>query len=204
MSMHKKLCAFLATLTLACVSFAQTSDVKPERIRGEIVSLRGDVLKVHRRGGGTVSIEVKPDVAVTALKVVKLSDVKVGSYVGTPAISGPDGKLTATSVLLFPEAARGTQEGHFAYDFGPNSTMTNANVDSLVTAASGRELKLSYKGGSNTVTVPENVPVVTFAQATRADLTSGKKVIVVVTPAQHGVFEAHVVLVEKDGVVPSL
>jgi hypothetical protein len=204
MSMHKKLCVFLTTLTLACVSFSQTSDVKPERIRGEIVSLRGDVLTVHRHSGDPVSIEVKPDVAVTALKVVKLSDVKVGSYVGTPAISGLDGKLTATSVLLFPEAARGTQEGHFAYDFGPNSTMTNANVDSLVTAASGRELKLSYKGGSNTVTVPENVPVVTFAPATRADLTSGKQVIVVVTPAQQGVFEAHVVLVEKDGVVPSL
>jgi hypothetical protein len=204
MSMHKKLCVFLATLTLACVSFAQTSDIKPERIRAEIVSLRGDVLTVHRHSGDTVSIEVKPDAAVTALKVVKLSDVKAGSYVGTPAISGPDGKLTATSVLLFPEAARGTQEGHFAYDFGPDSTMTNANVDSLVTAASGRELKLSYKGGSKTVTVPENVPVVTFAPATRADLTSGKKVIVVVTPAQQGVFEAHVVLVEKDGVVPSL
>lgn len=204
MSMHKKLCVFIATLTLACVSFAQTSDVKPERIRGDIVSLRGDVLTVHRHSGDTVSIEVKPDVAVTALKKVKLSDVKVGSYVGTPAITGRDGKLIATSVLLFPEAARGTQEGHFAYDFGPNSTMTNANVDSLVTAASGRELKLSYKGGSNTVTVPENVPVVTFAPATRADLTSGKKVIVVVTPDQQGVFEAHVVLVEKDGVVPSL
>jgi hypothetical protein len=204
MSMHRKLCVFLATLTLTCVSFAQTSDVKRERIRGDIVSLRGDVLTVHRQSGDTVSIEIKPDVAITALKAVKLSDVKVGSYVGTPAIAGPDGKLTATSVLLFPEAARGTQEGHFAYDFGPNSTMTNANVDSLVTAASGRELKLSYKGGSNTVTVPENVPVVTFAPATRADLTSGKKVIVVVTPDQQGVFEAHVVLIEKDGVVPAL
>ncbi|WOD15474.1 hypothetical protein [Paraburkholderia kirstenboschensis] len=204
MSMHRKLCVFLATLTLTCVSFAQTSDVKRERIRGDIVSLRGDVLTVHRQSGDTVSIEIKRDVAVTALKAVKLSDVKVGSYVGTPAIAGPDGKLTATSVLLFPEAARGTQEGHFAYDFGPNSTMTNANVDSLVTAASGRELQLSYKGGSNTVTVPENVPVVTFAPATRADLTSGKKVIVVVTPDQQGVFEAHVVLIEKDGVVPAL
>ncbi|MFM0632499.1 hypothetical protein [Paraburkholderia xenovorans] len=204
MSMHRKLCVFLATLTLTCLSFAQTSDVKRERIRGDIVSLRGDVLTVHRQSGDTVSIEIKPDVAVTALKAVKLSDVKVGSYVGTPAIAGPDGKLTATSVLLFPEAARGTQEGHFAYDFGPNSTMTNANVDSLVTAASGRELKLSYKGGSNTVTVPENVPVVTFAPATRADLTSGKKVIVVVTPDQQGVFEAHVILIEKDSVVPVL
>jgi hypothetical protein len=175
---------------------------KRERIRGDIVSLRGDVLTVHRRSGENVSIEVGPEVAVTALKMVKLSDVKVGSYVGTPAMTGSEGKLTATAVLLFPEAASGTQEGHFAYDFGPNSTMTNANVDSLVTGTSGRELRLSYKGGSNTVTVPENVPVVTFAPATRADLTSGKKVIVVVTPVQQDVFKAQVVLVEKDGVVP--
>jgi hypothetical protein len=56
------------------------SDVKRERIRGDIVSLRGDVLTVHRQSGDTVSIEIKPDVAVTALKAVKLSDVKVGSY----------------------------------------------------------------------------------------------------------------------------
>jgi hypothetical protein len=48
------------------------------------------------------------------------------------------------------------------------------------------------------------VPVVTFAPATLAELTSGKKVIVVETPAKQGVFEAYVVLVEKDGVVPSL
>ncbi len=202
--MYKKLCVLLAALTLTCASVAQTTDVKRERIRGDIVSLQGDVLIVHRHSGDNISIELKPEVAVTALKKVKLSDVKVGSYVGTPAITGPDGKLTATSVLLFPEAARGTQEGHFAYDFGPNSTMTNANVNSVVTSASGRELKLSYKGGSNTVTVPENVPVVTFAPATRDDLSSGKKVIVVVTSVQQGAFEAQVVLVEKDGVVPSL
>jgi hypothetical protein len=41
--------------------------------------------------------------------------------------------------------------------------MTNANVDAVVEGTSGRDLKLSYKGGSNTVTVPANVPVVTFA-----------------------------------------
>jgi hypothetical protein len=70
--MHRKLCVFLATLTLTCVSFAQTSDVKRERIRGDIVSLRGDVLTVHRQSGDTVSIEIKPDVAITALKAVKL------------------------------------------------------------------------------------------------------------------------------------
>ena len=52
------------------------------------------------------------------------------------------------------------------------SSMTNANVDTVVVGSSGRELKLSYKGGTNTVTVPDNAPVVTFAPATRADLVA--------------------------------
>jgi hypothetical protein len=62
----------------------------------------------------------------------------------------------------------------------------------------------SPKGGTNAVTEPETVPIVTFAPATRADLTSGKKVLVVATPARQGVFEAHLALVEKDGVEPLL
>ena len=33
-----------------------------------------------------------------------------------------------------------------------------ANVDTVVAANNGRELKLSYKGGSKVVTVPANVP----------------------------------------------
>src|ERR1700736_1093954 len=91
------------------------------------------MLTVHRNSGDTVSVDVKPDVGVSALKPAKLSDARVGSYVGTPALMGSDGKLTATSMIVFPEAARGTAEGHFPYDFGPNSTMTNANVVSVVT-----------------------------------------------------------------------
>ena len=138
------------------------------------------------------------------LKPMQLSDVKAGTYVGAPAITGTDGKMTASALLVFPDAARGTQEGHFAYDFGASSSMTNANVDTIAAGVHGRDLTLSYKGGSNVVTVPENVPVVTFAPATRADLIPGKKVVVVVTPGPQGVFDAHVVLVEKDGVVPPL
>jgi hypothetical protein len=44
------------------------------------------------------------------------------------------------------------------------------------------------------VTVPENAPVVT---ATRADLIAGKKIFMLRAPTKGGVFEAHVVLVEK-------
>jgi hypothetical protein len=203
MSAVRKIAIVLATLVFA--GAAQAQDAKPQRIRGDIVSFQGDVLTVHRRSGDVVSIDLKPDAAVAALKPIVLSDIKAGSYVGAQATADASGKLTAASVLVFPEAARGTQEGHFVYDFGANSSMTNANVDNVaVVESSGRELKLSYKGGTNTVTVPEDAPVVTFAPATREDLVAGKKVLAVVIPAQNGTFEAQVVLVEKDGVVPPM
>jgi hypothetical protein len=204
MSINTKLGVILIIFALACVNLAQTPAVKPERIRGEIVSLDGDTLKVQSRGGETVAIEVKPAVAISALKAISLSEIKPGSFVGTAATTGADGKLTALEVVVFPEAARGAGEGHYAWDLGPNSTMTNANVSAVVEGNSGRDLTLSYKGGSNTVTVPANVPVVTFAPATRGDLMPGKKVFVVATPAQQGGFVAQRVVVEKDGVAPPM
>jgi hypothetical protein len=199
-----KLGVTLATLAFAGVALAQTPAAKPSRIRGEVVSLDGDVLKVHRRSGDTVTIDLKPTVTVSAVKSMQLSDIKQGSFIGTAATTGTDGKLTATEVVVFPEAARGTGEGHYAWDLGPNSSMTNANVDTVVQGTSGRDLKLSYKGGNNVVTVPQNVPIVTFVPAARTDLTAGKKVFVVATPAGQGAYEAQRVVVEKDGVAPPM
>jgi hypothetical protein len=204
MSIRLKLGVILATLTFASVVPAQTPAAKPSRIRGDVVSLDGDVLKVHRRSGDTVSIELKPTVTVSAVKAMQLSDIKPGSFVGTAATTGTDGKLTATEVVVYPESARGSGEGHYAWDLGPNSTMTNANVDTVVQGTSGRNLKLSYKGGNNEVTVPPNVPIVTFTPAARTDLTAGKKVFVVATAASQGAFVAQRVVVEKDGVAPPM
>jgi hypothetical protein len=204
MSIRILLAVGLAAFSLAGVTLAQTSAAKPQRIRGEIVSLDGSALKVQSRTGEALAIDVKPDVLVTALKDIKLAEIKPGSFVGTAATTGADGKLTASEVLVFPEAARGAGEGHYPWDLGANSTMTNANVDAVVEGTNGRDLTLSYKGGSNTVTVPDNVPIVTFAPATRDDLLPGKKVFVVAKPKEEGGFEALRVVVEKDGVAPPM
>ena len=56
--------------------------------------------------------------------------IRQTSFIGTAAVTGVDGKMTATEVHVFDESARGTGEGHRSFDLGPNSTMTNANVDS--------------------------------------------------------------------------
>ncbi|MBB5609848.1 MULTISPECIES: hypothetical protein [unclassified Janthinobacterium] len=202
MSTYYKLGALCAAMVFSSVSFAQMPEAKVERVRGDIVSFKGDTLTVHRKSGDTVTVHLKPALGVSAFIPAKMSDAKVGTYVGTPAMTGSDGKLTATSMIVFPEAARGTAEGHFAYDFGPQSTMTNASIVSMVTGAHGHELNLSYKGGSSKVTVPENVPVVTPVPASKTDLTVGKKVFVVATPVAKNAYEAQVLFVEKDGVVP--
>jgi len=196
--------AAMAAMALAGTALARTPEAKPARIRGNIVSLAGDVLEVHRRSGDTVSVDLAANVPLSAVKAVQLSDIKPGTFVGTAARTGTDGKLTATEVVVFPEAARGTGEGHYAWDFGANSTMTNANVDTVVQGTEGRNLKLSYKGGSNEVTVPPNVPVVTFIPASRADLAPGRQVFVVATPASQGTYAAQRVVVEKNGVVPPM
>jgi hypothetical protein len=199
-----KLAASLVALTFAGAAFAQSPADRPERIRGEIVSFAGGTLKVHRRGGDTVTIELNDSSRLNAVKAIPLSDIKPGSFIGAAAMPGADGKLTAKEVVVFPEAARGTGEGHYAWDLGANSTMTNANVDTVVQSTSGRDLRLSYKGGSNTITVPTNVPVVTLIPAKRADLTTGKKVFVVATRETAGTYDGKVLVVEKDGVAPPM
>jgi len=204
MSIRSKLAVSFVALALTGVSFAQSPVGKPERIRGDIVSFSGNSLTVHRRSGDTVTVTMSDASQVSAVKTIQLSDIKPGSYVGAAAAPGPDGKLTAKEVLVFPDAARGTGEGHYAWDLGANSSMTNANVDTVVEGTSGRDLKLSYKGGSNTVTVPANAPVVTLAPATRSDLIAGKKVFVVAAPANGGAHNAQFVVVEKDGVAPPM
>ncbi|PRY04363.1 DUF5666 domain-containing protein [Paraburkholderia sp. BL25I1N1] len=203
MAIRFKLAASLVALTLTSAAFAQTPAGKPERIRGDIVSLTGSTLTVHRRSGDTVTIQLSDKSVVNGVKAMQLADIKPGSYVGAAAMPGPDGKLTAKEVLVFPEAARGMGEGRYAWDLGVNTSMTNANVDTVVEGTNGRDLKLSYKGGSNTISVPPTAPVVTLIPATRDELTAGKKVFVVAT-SNGGSYAAQFVVVEKDGVVPPM
>lgn len=178
-------------------------EVKPTRIRGEIVAVDSTTLTVHRRSGDTVKITIKPDQDVGALKNIKLADIKQGAFIGTATKTDAAGKLVAVEVLIFPEAGRGTGEGHYEWDLLPGTMMTNANVDTVMQGVSGRTLKLSYKGGSKEVTVPENVPVVTPIAAARSDLMVGKKVFVIANGDPNHLTAARI-FVEKDGVAPPM
>ena len=93
----------------------------------------------------------------------------------------PDGTQKAVEIHIFPESMRGTGEGYRPWDLMPNSTMTNATVDSEVAISDGQKLVLKYKDGEKTFIVPANVAVVHLRprhggspQAGREDLRRGR------------------------------
>ena len=192
------------TSTMVATAIAQTPAPAPSRLRGEIVSLNGDTMVFQRTGSDKVTIDFKADVPVGAVKNVKLADVKAGAYIGAASVPDASGKQIAKEVLVFPEAMRGNGEGHYAWDLLPGSMMTNANVDTVVQGNNGRELTTSFKGGTKVITVPDNVPVVTFTEAVRADVVAGKKAFIVAKLVEPGKYTALRVIVEKDGVVPPM
>ncbi|MDQ0568249.1 hypothetical protein QFZ42_000083 [Variovorax paradoxus] len=171
---------FLAASAPVLASAQAASE--PVRIRGTIVRVDAKTLVVQDRGGEVVSLFRPTDMTVSEVYPIKLSDIRQGSFIGTAAMPQADGTQKALEVVVFPEAARGTGEGHRPWDLLPQSTMTNATVADLAAAPKsvrgGQQLRLTYKGGEQTVVVPPDVPVVTFRPGTESLLVPGVKVLV--------------------------
>lgn len=174
--------ALLAAGAPVLATAQQQAASDPVRIRGTIVRVDARTLVVQDRGGEVVSLARPADMTVSEVYPIKLSDIKQGSFIGTAAMPQADGTQKALEVVVFPEAARGTGEGHRPWDLLPQSTMTNATVADLAAAPKsvrgGQQLRLTYKGGEKTVIVPPDVPVVTFRPGTESLLVPGAKVLV--------------------------
>jgi hypothetical protein len=199
----RRLAVALLLCAAAPAAFAQAPATT--RIRGTIQSLEGNTLSVTTREGTPVKITLNDPLTVMTVKKVELSSITSGMYVGTAATPGADGTLTALEVLVFPEAGRGTGEGHYAWDLTPNSSMTNANVDAVVQGSAANVLTLTHKGGSVKVAVPPGTPVVTPVPASREDLKPGQTVFIfAATKAADGTLSTGRITVSKDGVAPPM
>jgi hypothetical protein len=175
----------------------------PTRLRGDIVSVDAQSLHMVTRGGKAVTLTLPADVQVAALAPISIDAIKPGSFIGSAALPQPDGTLRAQEVHVFPEAMRGTGEGHRPFDLGPGSTMTNGTVGDVV-VSQGRTLKVAYKGGEKTIIVPPETPIVTYEPGSRSLLTAGAHVIVFANEAPDGALTATRVSVGKDGLVPPM
>lgn len=182
----------------------------PARVRATINAVHSTAVDVTDTAGNKATVTLPVDVNVTQVAPIEPSAIRAGSYIGTAAVKQPDGTLRALEVHVFPEAMRGTGDGHRPYDMGPNSSMTNGTVEQAgaVTGAQsgtqGRTLSVKYKDGEQHIVVPPNVPIVTFVPAKRDDLKAGAHVVMFVRADAQGTLVAQRVLVGKDGMVPPM
>jgi hypothetical protein len=194
-----------ATLALIAVCLpAIAQQTAPSRVRGTIEGVDGEVMAVKSRSGEDFKLHMTGDMRVVGIAKISLSDIKVGSFIGTTTVPGPDGIQSAIEVHVFPEDMRGTGEGSRPFDLRPNSTMTNATVAESVAGNDGHTLLIKYKDGEKKVVVPPDCPVVTYVPADKSELKAGAKIIAFMKKLPDGSFDATRVSVGRDGLTPPM
>jgi hypothetical protein len=187
------------------LSVASVAAQEATRVRGTIEKVDGNTLSVKSREGANVTVKLKDNALVTGVTKAALSDIKQHSFIGITAMPQPDGTQKAIEVHIFPEARRGAGEGHRPWDLVPNSTMTNADVEQLVTAVDGPMLTMKYKEGEKKISVPNNATIVQFVNGDKSDLKPGAKIFIAAgTKLPDGSIEAAGINVGKDGLTPPM
>ena len=178
------------------------------RVRGTIEQVEGQTLMVKSRDGAELKVVLADNALIVGIVKASLSDIKPGSFVGVTGMPQADGSQKAVEVHIFPEAMRGTGEGHYPWDLQPQSTMTNANVVSVeqtVTGIEGRTLTIKYKDGEKKIIVPPDVPIVTYVMGDKSELKPGAKIFIAAAKRQpDGTLQAPRVNFGKDGLTPPM
>jgi len=197
----------ITVAALAAAAAWQVSAQQPqgERVRGTIEKLDGNTLAVKTSEGHAMRIKLTDDARIVGVAKASMADIKEGMFIGSAAMPQADGSQKSLEIHIFPEAMRGTGEGHRPYTI-PNSTMTNGTVGAVgnaVASVEGNTVMLKYKGGEKKMVVPAGVPIVRYEIGDRSDLKPGAAfTILSAVKKSDGSFETNRVNVGRNGTVP--
>jgi hypothetical protein len=166
--------AMLAAIGVSSASAQQPPTV---RVRGTIEAVDGPMLTIKTREGSDVKAKLADKAMIVAIVKASYADIKQGSFIGVTGMPQADGSQKCMEIHIFPEAMRGTGEGHRPWDLVPKSTMTNATVEQ-VTAVGDHEISLKYKDGEKKIAVGADCPIVTYVPGDKAELKPGAKIFI--------------------------
>jgi hypothetical protein len=196
--------AGLALLFATSASFAQQQQPQV-RVRGTVEAVDGPNLTVKSRDGQTLKVKMTDNVAVRGVAKASMSDVKQNSFIGVTGMPQADGSQKAVEIHIFPEALRGTGEGHRPWDLMANSTMTNAAVAQMVKGVNGDEITLKYKDGDKKIVVVPETVIVAFVPGDKSELKPGAKIFIGgANKKEDGSLEASAINVGRDGITPPM
>jgi hypothetical protein len=170
-------------------------------IRGTLTDAKDGTISVQTAKGETKSIKLANDTGLFLVTKADMSAIQSGKFVGVTSFE-QDGKRVAREVHVFDDSLRGLAEGHYPWDLDskPNM-MTNANIAKVDEVGTDRVLKLNYKGGEQTITIPTSATVVAFNKAPADQLATGRMVFVIMKKDSS---EAAAVVIGAEGVKPPM
>jgi len=168
----KSLHSALLFVVLALAGIAVDAQ-EPARVRGTITAFDGNVLSVKSGSSNNVAVHLTDKTVIVFTQPIALADIKPGDFLGVTSAKSGDGTLTALDVRRFPKPLN---PGHRPFDGRDDQTMTNATVSAMVQSASGRELTLTYDGGTQKIIVPEKAAISTLVPGQRSQLVPGAAV----------------------------
>src|SRR3979490_223220 len=104
-SLGRPLAAMAMVVASALYAIAQQPPA-PSRVRGTVEAVDGEVLAVKSRSGEDFRLRMTRDMRGGGIARIALADIKVGSFIGTTTVPGPDGGDKAIEVHVFPEDMR--------------------------------------------------------------------------------------------------
>ena len=196
----------LAMLALAGFMVAHASGAWAQQpatvaVAGTVAAVSDTQVDLTGADGSKSTAALNDKTRFTWTMAMSIDDVKAGSYIGAGAMKDGKGGNTAVEITIFPEAMRGAAQGFSQWNEGPDSTMTNGTVSQVV-GTSNRVLTVTYNGGQQSVTIPDNTPVTTFEPADKSALTVGAHVVVRAFKGDDGALTARFISVGKNGYVP--
>jgi hypothetical protein len=194
-----------AACAVAVVStaFAQQQNI---RVRGTVERVDGTAYIVRAGEAGDMTVNLAANAGVFAVVKATLADIKPGAFIGVGATPQPDGSQRAIVVTIFAENQRGTGEGHRPWD-RPNTTMTNATVETTVGAVDGHTVTVKYKMGDRTgeqkIIVPPDATIRAYVVSDASELKPGANIMIMnATKKPDGTIEATRINVGRDGMAP--
>jgi len=192
--------AFAMTFAASAASAQDTV-----RVRGAIERVDGPTYVIKTRDGGEAKVTLADNALVVGIVKASVADIKQGSFVGVTGMPQADGSQRAIEVHIFPEAMRGTGEGHYAWDLRAQSTMTNANVEQTVAGVDGQTLTLKYKDGEKKIVLAPDTIIVTYVPGDKSELKPGAKIFIAAAKKQaDGTLQAPRINYGKDGLTPPM
>jgi hypothetical protein len=154
---------------------AQAKAAPPiDGVIGKLQSFDGKSLDVQTPSG-VVHVIVKQPVTTYKQITSDLSHVAAAPYIGVASAEGADGKQVAKQIFIFPAELSGAAEGSVLTDppgATSHSRMTNGTLsrpshsrmtNGTVQKSGGATLVVNYQDGSQTISVPPDVPVTLVA-----------------------------------------